>query len=153
MVVTTSPEAERQLEANKAVMRRYIEELWNQRNWDVIDEIIDPGYKSEPPSFPGEWGLEDLKENCPPFMAMFPDGKWTTLDMVAEGDRVACAWEFNATHTQDGMGIRATGEKVKVLVIGIYTLANGKIVSLRKLNVGVDSYTAFGLPQPDRAAG
>jgi hypothetical protein len=54
MAVTTSPETPRQLEANKAVMRRYIEELWNQRNWDVIDEIIDPRYKSEPPSFPGE---------------------------------------------------------------------------------------------------
>jgi predicted ester cyclase len=153
MAVTTSPETQRQLEANKAVMRRYIEELWNQRNWDVIDEIIDPRYKSEPPSFPGEWGLEDLKKNCPPFMAMYPDGKWTTLDMVAEGDRVACAWEFNATHTRDGMGIRATGKKVKVLVIGIYTLANGKIISLRELNVGVDFYTAFGLPQPDPAAG
>ena len=147
MTMTATREA--QMEANKAVMRRYIEELWNQRNWDVIDEIIHPDYRSEPPSFPGEWGVADLKENCPPFMAMYPDGKWSTLDMVAEGDRVACAWEFNATHSQDGFGIKATGEKVRVLVIGIYTIADGKIVSLRKLNVGVDFFTAFGLPQPN----
>jgi predicted ester cyclase len=149
MAVETHAET---LEANKAVMRRYIEELWNQRKWEVIDEIIDPSYKSEPPSFPSFWGIDDLKKNCPPFMAMFPDGNWTTLDMVAEGDKVACAWEFNATHTKDGMGIRATGKKVKVLVMGIYTLANGRIVSLRKLNVGVDFYTAFGLSQPEPAA-
>jgi predicted ester cyclase len=149
MAVETHAET---LETNKAVMRRDIEELWNQRKWDVIDEIIDPSYKSEPPSFPGFWGIGDLKKNCPPFMAMFPDDNWTTLDMVAEGDKVACAWEFNATHTKDGMGIRATGKKVKVLVIGIYTLTNGRIVSLHKLNVGVDFYTAFGLSQPEPAA-
>ena len=41
------------------------------------------------------------------------------------------------------------GKKVRVLVIGIYTINNGKIVSLRKLNVGVDFFTAFGLPQPN----
>jgi predicted ester cyclase len=86
-------------------------------------------------------------------MAMYPDGKWTTLDMFAEGNKVACAWEFNGTHTRDGMGIRASGKRVKVLVIGIYTLADGRIVSLRKLNVGVDFYTAFGLPQPDPSTG
>jgi predicted ester cyclase len=101
MAVETHAET---LEANKAVMRRYIEELWNQRKWEVIDEIIDPSYKSEPPSFPSFWGIDDLKKNCPPFMAMFPDGNWTTLDMVAEGDKVACAWEFNATHTKEGIG-------------------------------------------------
>ena len=56
---------------------------------------------------------------------MCPDGKWSTLDMVAEGDKVAYVW-----------------------VIGIYTLADGKIVSLRKLDVEVDFYTAFGLPSP-----
>jgi hypothetical protein len=76
MAVTASPETQCQLEANKAVMRRYIEELWNQRKWDVIDEIIDPGYKSEPPSFPGEWGIEDLKKNCRErreLLAMIPE--------------------------------------------------------------------------------
>jgi hypothetical protein len=31
-------------EGNEAVVRRYIEELWNQHNLDAIDELMAPDY-------------------------------------------------------------------------------------------------------------
>ena len=47
--------------------------------------------------------------------------------MIAEGDKVAVRAELTGTHRGEFMGIPATGNKVKVTGISIYTVAHGKI--------------------------
>lgn len=136
------------LEANKEVMRRYIEEIWIERNYAMIDEIIHPDFFCEPPSFPSAWGIEEFKANVPVFLAAFPDGKWSTEDMVAEGDKVTCIWTFRGTHSEELMGIAPSYKELSFLVIGVYQIADGKIRGCRKLNVGTDFFTAMGLPKP-----
>ena len=39
---------------NKAIFRRYIDELWNQGNIAIIDDIMHPDLHCHPPSFQGQ---------------------------------------------------------------------------------------------------
>lgn len=137
------------LEANKEVMRRYIEEIFNLRKYEVIDELIHPDFVADPPCYPERWEFQSYKDGVPPFLAAFPDAHWTIEDMVAEGNKVAVILRFRGTHsTDDLMGVPPTGKEYRVMVCGTYEIVDGKIIGVRKANVGVDFFTAWGLPRP-----
>lgn len=139
-----------QLEANKMVLQRYLDEIFNNRNYDAIDELIHPDFYCEPPSFHIPWGFKEFKEGVPKFLAMFSDTEWRTVEMVAERDLVAGIFEFRGFHTGESLGIRPTGKEVRFTVVFIYQIKDGKIAGTRKLNVNhnVDFFTAMGLPKP-----
>jgi steroid delta-isomerase-like uncharacterized protein len=70
---------------------------------------------------------EDIKNLTMQMMA-FPDMKATVHDIIAEDDKVVTRFTMNATNEKPFMGIPATGKRVKLDVISIYRLANGKVV-------------------------
>lgn len=139
-----------QLEANKRVLQRYLDEIFNARNYAAIDDIVHPDFYCEPPSFHVPWRFEDFKEGVPKFLAMFSETKWTTEEMIAERDLVAGIFEFRGRHTGESLGIAPTGKEVRFRVNFIYQIKDGKIIGTRKLNVNhnVDFFTAMGLPKP-----
>ena len=120
----TETEAER----NKAVIRRFVEEVQNQKHWDVYDELNDPDFVnlSAPPGVPSDrdggraylWSLFNA----------FPDSHWTIDDMVAEGDRVATKKTMRGTHTGEFAGIPATGRAVTLQYVDILRLRDGRII-------------------------
>ena len=61
-------------------------------------------------------------------LAAFPDGRTTTDDLVAEGDKVVERFTFVGTQKGDFMGIPASGKQVRVTGMSIFRIANGKIV-------------------------
>ena len=85
-------------ERSKAVVRRFIEEVQNQKNWDAYDELNAPGFVnlSAPPGLPND--LEGGKMFLGAFLNAFPDGHVTIDDMIAEGDRVVTKKTFAAPH-------------------------------------------------------
>jgi len=118
-------------EANKAVVRRQTEDLWNQGNLDVIDEIYATDYVRHDPLSPGISGSEGVKQLIATYRAAFPDIHFTTEDIIAEGDLVAARWTSTGTQTGDLMmdpPIPATGVQGTSTGISIYRIANGKIV-------------------------
>ena len=74
---------------NKAVVRRFIEEVQNQKNWDSYDELNASDFVnlSAPPGVPSD--KEGGKIFLGSFLNAFPDCHVTIDDMIAEGDRVA----------------------------------------------------------------
>ena len=114
-------------EANKALMRRFIEEVWNQGKLEVADEIFHPEATSpSAPQLPK--GGEGVKMIAGIFRAAFPD-YWMRIDhLVAEDDRVAARFSQGGTHLGDLMGIPATGKKVQWTETGILRIADGKVV-------------------------
>lgn len=56
-----------------------------------------------------------------------PDMQITVNRMVAENDLVAVHWTAWGTNTQPGMGLPATGKKIKVSGITIFRFKGGKI--------------------------
>ncbi|MDQ4001303.1 MAG: ester cyclase [Actinomycetota bacterium] len=115
-------------EENKALNRRFVEEVINQGNIDAIDELIDPGVvdHAAPPGFPT--GREGAKQFAAMMRAAFPDLHLTIEDMIAEGDKVAVRSTWSGTHEGEFMGIPATGRRVAVSGIDISRCADGRMV-------------------------
>jgi steroid delta-isomerase-like uncharacterized protein len=114
---------------NKAVVRRYIEEVWNQRKLNVLDELIDPNYVEHDPASPDFGrGVNAARSAVNLYLAAFPDTNFTIEEMVAEGDRVVTRWTARATHKGELRGIAPTGRKVTVAGTTISRIAGGKIV-------------------------
>src|SRR6266851_3205051 len=128
--------------ANKAIVQRLYEEVWNERKLEVINEIISPSHALQAPNiFGSSIGPEAYKRNVLLFLAGYPDLHWTIEDTIVEKDKVVACWTISGTHKGDYMGVPATNKKVSVGGITIHHIAGGKII---------DSHTtwdALGLMQ------
>lgn len=113
---------------NKAVFRRYFEEVLNTGNLAAIDELIAGNYVSHyPTGYEFGGGPEDVKQIVTMVRTGFPDVHFSIQDILAEADKVVGRWTFRGTHTGDFMGIPATGKQAEVMGIAIYRIAQGKI--------------------------
>ena len=114
-------------EANKALVRQIVEEIWNGKKHDQIDEFYAADFVNVDPSSPEVKNLEQFKQWVAEMDAGFPDEQVTIEDMVAEGDKVAKQWSAKSTHTGDFMGIPPTHKKTNMSGITIYRIVDGKV--------------------------
>ncbi len=115
-------------ERNKAVIRRFVEEVQNQKNWDAFDELNSSDFVnlSAPPGVPND--KEGGKMFLGAFINAFPDSYVTIEDMIAEGDRVVTKKTFTGTHTGELSGIPPTGNRVSIQYVDIMRVRDGQIV-------------------------
>ena len=116
-------------EENKALARRLVEELYGQRNLDIVDEIVDPNYVGHDPTSPqGIRGPEGVKQFASMYLNAFSDVQVTVEDLIAEGDKVVTRWRGTGTHQGELMGIPPTGNRAELTGIIISRFANCKLV-------------------------
>ena len=114
---------------NKALIRRLYEEVWNQRKFEVINEIISPSHALQAPNVAGSaMGPDAYKRQVLRFLEGYPDLHWTIEDTIAEEDKVVACWTISGTQRGEYLGIPATNKKVSVDGITIHHIANGKIM-------------------------
>ncbi len=114
-------------EANKAVLRRYVEEILNQGNLALADELFSADYVFRAASFPELRGREARKEFDKIHRNAFPDRRFTIDELVAEGDKVVGRWTLTGTHRGEWAGVAATGKKVSVSGISTFRVRNGRV--------------------------
>ena len=115
-------------EDNKAIVRRLIEEGFNQRNLAIFDELYAPDFVYHLGSTAIQ-GREPYKQFTLMSFAAFPDVRFTIEDQVAEADEVVTRWTWRGTHQGPFQGIPPTGKHVMVTGVGInHFAANGMIV-------------------------
>jgi predicted ester cyclase len=113
-------------EANRKAVRRIYEEVLNQRNLDLLDEMVRPDYNEHDP-LPGQGeGIPGMKER---YAMLFKglEPHFTIEDMIAEGDKVVVRWMNSGTNVGDFLGIPATGRAFKTAGIDIYRIEDGKL--------------------------
>jgi steroid delta-isomerase-like uncharacterized protein len=111
---------------NKALMRRFYDEVVNGKNIALIDELATPDFVDHE-AFPGISGdREGLKQFFAMMRAAFPDFRMDVDDLIAEGDKVVARATMTGTHQGEFMGIPATGKKFSVSTIDIVRLSGGK---------------------------
>ncbi len=142
-------------EANKALMRRAVEEGWNHGNVALFDELGTPNYVHHMPPFPDFGSLEDYKRFGIAIRSAFPDVHLTIEDLIAEGELVVLRYTWRGTHTGDFvlpmMRIPATGKQVTMTGIVITRYAGGKAVEAWEQVDNLGFYQQLGLipmPQP-----
>jgi len=140
------------LEENKAIVRRFIEEL-NKRNIAIMDELMAPAMVHHTLQVRG---LEEYKQYETALWKAFPDWHETIRDMVAEGDKVWLFGEVTATHTGElrvpflpqinkKVRVAPTGKKIKFAYIGMYRIVDGKIVDIRSVHAIMEAYKDLGI--------
>ena len=136
------------LEENKEIVRRMFEAV-NERNLDVLDELVAPGFIDHKHQ---SRGLDVLKQTIANIFKSIPDFSEKTEDIIAEGDKVWVRLINTGTHSNEFMGIAPTQKKFVINSVDIFRIANGKIVEgwsvsdeldfLKKL--GIIKYTEKG---------
>jgi len=114
-------------EENKAIARRWIDEIWSEGNMATIDELFATDFIFHYPSPGVEPNLEGYKQWVTMGGNAFP-GTYTIEDMIAEGDKVMVRWNFSGTHKGEFMGVAPTGKQVTMTGISISRIVGGKIV-------------------------
>jgi steroid delta-isomerase-like uncharacterized protein len=127
--MTDTSASQATLKENKAVIRRFVEEVQNGKSEDAYWELNDPDFVNLAPLPPGvpsdrEGGFAYLFG----FMNAFPDSRVTIEDMIAEGDQVVTKKTFTGTHTGEFAGIPPTGKPVTLQFVDIMRVRDGKIV-------------------------
>jgi steroid delta-isomerase-like uncharacterized protein len=141
------------VEANKAVVRRYLEEVWNQGHLAAIDELVAPTFvlhdNPYPDDAPGPAGVRSAYAQQ---SASFPDQHYAIEDIFAEGDKVAVRATYSFTHRVAVAGVSPTGQRIAVRDINLYRVVDRQIVEqwwaydvdgmIRQLGVPADSEQA-----------
>lgn len=85
----------------------------------VADEYVGPN---------GEKGAAGFAATMNGLRSAFPDIRFQVEDVIAELDKVAVRWRWQATHAGEFRGLEATHRRVENTGIAIYHLRHGKIV-------------------------
>lgn len=129
-------------DANKNVVRRLFDEVWNKGNLPVADQLFAPTYAHHDPSTPDFGrGPESEKKRATLYRTAFADFRLTIEDLIAEGESVTARWSCRGTHIGDLNGIAPTGKQFAISGISIARFASGKMVE------GWINWDALGLMQ------
>jgi predicted ester cyclase len=114
-------------EDNKALIRRYYEDLWNRWNLVTADEIIAAGIRFRGSLGVTVAGIDGFKEYVATVRAAFPDFHNTVEELIAEGDQVVARLTYRGTHRGPLFGIAPTGTAVSYVGIAIFRIADRQI--------------------------
>jgi predicted ester cyclase len=114
------------VETNKAIFRRMIDELFNNKNLAAADSLFTAS--ATVPTIPGTPpGPEGARQIASTFLSAFPDLQVTMDFVVAQGDRVFGRMTEQATHQGTFFGIPASQKRVEFTEMGIVRIEDGKI--------------------------
>ena len=128
----TSPEKIRETksieERNKNLVRKTIEEIYNQGNYAHIDEIVLNDFVIHSLNPNREiHGPEGARNFVIALGTAFPDIRFIIKDQFAEGDKVVTHLIAEGTHHGNFQGIPPTGKSFMVSAIEIDYIKNGKV--------------------------
>jgi steroid delta-isomerase-like uncharacterized protein len=120
--------SEHDIESNKAVVRRVVDEMWNRGDAAAGEELIAPDMVEHGAFGAGIGGRDDAQATVSRFRAAFPDLVLGAEDLIAEGERVVLHWVGRGTHEGEFMGLPPTGVKVEARGLDIYRVVDGRVV-------------------------
>jgi len=116
-------------EENKAIARRWNDEIWSKGNLAAIDELLAIDFVFNYHTAGAAPDRKGYKQTVTEMFGPLANVHSTTEGMVAEGDKVAVRWTWRGTHNKgEYMGVAPTGKEVTITGISILRIVGGKIV-------------------------
>lgn len=104
-------------EANKAIVRRLVDEVMNAGRLDVVEQV----YAAEVAAAARRW--------ITPFRNAFPDVHMRIIDLIAEADQVVGRFTCSATHQGPWRGHPPTGRQfINIAEVYIFRIRDRKII-------------------------
>ena len=117
--------------ANKALVLRFYEAVWNRGNGDVAYEVFAPDYvRHDLRPTEAVPGPEGQKRIAADFRAAFPDLRFDVEFAIAEGDYVAARWTATGTHLGPSGALEPTGRAITFSAVNIFRFEGGKVAEL-----------------------
>jgi len=114
-------------EKNKALVRRFFEEVWSRGNLAVVDEILAPEFVDRS-LLPGQGSSrEDYKRSITEFRAAFSFADLIIEHQIAEGDLVVTKFSTRGIHRGEFLGVPPSGEEGIYSTIRIHRVAGGQV--------------------------
>jgi predicted ester cyclase len=113
-------------EENKALARRFVEEVYNQGNLDAVDSLVSHEFVRH--GIGGTMrGAEIIKDRVRTVRTGFPDFHITIEEALADGDKVILRQTHTGTHLGEFAGAAPTGNQMQTTEISILWIVGGKI--------------------------
>jgi len=113
------------IEENKKTLQRYFDELMNNRDYSKADEILHKDYSGSAGG--GFKGVEGHKQYTSYLHSVFSDLHWATLEMIAEGDKIAIFQKCSGIHEKEFGGVPGTGKRMSFDMVSVYEFKDSKV--------------------------
>ena len=124
--------AQQTLEDNKALVRRWFEEVLNHEDFQVFDNICAVCHPQMLLTGGGGLGdipgMEGAKQQIRVLRKAFPDIVFKVEEQIAEGYRVVTRISARATHAGEFQGVPPTGKQVNISGVSIWTVGEGQLI-------------------------
>jgi steroid delta-isomerase-like uncharacterized protein len=117
-------------EDNKAVVRRLIEEVYNEGNLDVVDELVAPDVFDHGAVPEHQHGIDGFKHVIEWVRDLSSDIHYDIDDIIGEGDKAGVRMIVRGTDTGTVRGIPPTDKRFSVDYVHWFRLADGKVAEL-----------------------
>ncbi len=115
-------------EANKAIVRRFYEEVMSQGNMNLLDEIMASDFKDHGETlFGSPQGRDTLKQGITASRAVFGDLHVQLHDVIADGEMVGVRGTMRCTHQGEFLGISPSGNELSWNGLALFRIVDGKI--------------------------
>mgnify|MGYP003503057398 FL=1 len=119
------------VEANKELVQRFYEAI-ERLEFDALNSMVHKDFVFYPQvdtPFPGVAGLVQSEKKS---FEAFESFRFPVVTMIAEGDKVAAYMYFEGKkHCAEANGIPPTGKNVRISLLHMLTIKDGKIVEKR----------------------
>jgi steroid delta-isomerase-like uncharacterized protein len=106
---------------NKALVRRFYEEVWDRGNVEFACDVFADDYVRHDlrptQALPGGAGMAKIAAD---FRRAFPDARWQVDIVLGEDDFVAARWTATGTHTGKWGEVEPTGRTATFSGVNIY---------------------------------
>ena len=142
-------------DANKELVRRHFEEIWNRKDLAAADELMAQDYLEHAVALFGQAepggvnGPAATRETAQWLLAQFPDLQMTIEAMVAEGDTVAVRVLSEGTNLGPLNGVMPpTGKRFAARQSHWFRVENGKLAEHWATREDLVAMLQLGVVQP-----
>lgn len=108
----------------KQILTDFLDQIWSRGEADAVEVFLADAYTiHNDPGDPWEGRTLDragFRERLVQSRALAPDQRFTPVEMIEEGDRIAVAWRWEGTHRGDMPGLPATGASIAMTGMTVY---------------------------------
>lgn len=115
-------------EANKAVVRRFYEEVVSTGNVERIGEFVSPSCVETDGLIRVDSGVEGMASHVRGVREVYPDLEITIEQQIAEGQWVVSVITARGTHKGEWLGMKPTGRPLVFTGVNVDRVVDGRIV-------------------------
>ena len=118
-----------QADSNKAMIRRFVEEVKNKRQLEQLGDIFHSDYQEHNATVASFGaGVQGYQNFLNHLFTAFPEDTVTIDEIVAEGDMVVYRGTETGTHKAEFLRIPATGKSATWTEIQFFKIKDGKVI-------------------------